>query len=115
MGMENKEKSESQATDYNYIRIALCSGNVSAIEKVSADLVSAAKDQGVKVKGPIRIPTKTIKVTTRQSPCGNGTNTFEHFNMSVFKRLIDLSSENIENARNVTATSLESGVEVEVT
>lgn len=26
----------------------------------------------LKVKGPIRLPTKTLSITTRKSPCGEG-------------------------------------------
>ena len=34
---------------------------------VSADLVNRAKDKQLRVKGPVRLPTKVLKVTTRKS------------------------------------------------
>merc|ERR1711998_15054 len=98
-----------------YIRITLTSHDVLAIEKVSTDLIKVAKDKQIVIRGPIRIPTKIMNITTRQSPCGNGTKTFEYFNMRIFKRVLDISSQCLEIARHVTATPLESGVEVEVT
>lgn len=48
---------------------------------VCADLVKGAKDKQLKVKGPVRMPTKILKITTRKSPCGEGTNTWDAFEM----------------------------------
>ena len=39
---------------------------------VCADLVRGAKDKMLRVKGPVRIPTKVLHITTRKSPCGEG-------------------------------------------
>ena len=35
-----------------------------------ADLIRGAKDKQLKVKGPVRMPTRVLKITTRKSPCG---------------------------------------------
>ena len=43
-----------------------------AIHAVCADLIRGAKDKRLKVKGPVRLPTKVLKITTRKSPCGEG-------------------------------------------
>lgn len=42
------------------------------------------------VSGPVRLPTKTLRITTRKSPCGEGTNTWDRFEMRIHKRIIDL-------------------------
>lgn len=39
---------------------------------VCADLVRGAKDKKLRVKGPVRMPTKVLNITTRKSPCGEG-------------------------------------------
>lgn len=39
---------------------------------VCADLVRGAKDKALRVKGPVRMPTKVLHITTRKSPCGEG-------------------------------------------
>ena len=39
---------------------------------VCADLVRGAKDKRLRVKGPVRMPTKVLLITTRKSPCGEG-------------------------------------------
>ena len=53
------------------IRITLTSRNVKSLEKVCQDLIKGAKDKELKVKGPVRMPTKTLRITTRKTPCGN--------------------------------------------
>lgn len=54
------------------IRITLSSKNIKNLEKVCADLIRGAKDKSLRVKGPVRIPTKVLKITTRKAPCGEG-------------------------------------------
>jgi small subunit ribosomal protein S20e len=49
------------------IRITLTSKNVKNLEKVCNDLIKGAKDKDLKVKGPVRMPTKTLK-----TPCNSG-------------------------------------------
>ena len=36
------------------------------------------------------MPTKVLRLTTRKSPCGEGTNTWDHLEMRIHKRIIDL-------------------------
>src|SRR6218665_2483062 len=59
---------------------------------VCADLIRGAKDKQLKVKGPVRMPTKTLRITTRKTPCGEGSKTWDRFQMRIHKRLIDLHS-----------------------
>jgi small subunit ribosomal protein S20e len=105
---------EAEAAPIHRIRITLTSKNVKALEKVCADLIRGAKDKQLKVKGPVRMPTRVLKITTRKSPCGNGTNTWDRFEMRIHKRLIDLHSP-AEVVRSITSIAVEPGVEIEVT
>ena len=81
---------------------------------VCSDLVGGAKEKRLKVKGPVRLPTKKLRVTTHKSPCGEGTTTWDRFEMRIHKRLIDLHSPS-EIVKQITSISIEPGVEVEVT
>ncbi|PRQ55466.1 putative ribosomal protein S10 [Rosa chinensis] len=38
------------------------------------------------------MPTKVLHITTRKSPCGEGTNTWDRFELRGHKRVIDLFS-----------------------
>ena len=51
------------------------------VRAVCADLVRGAKDKQLKSKGPVRLPTKRLLITTRKSPCGEGTNTWDRFEL----------------------------------
>uniref|UniRef100_A0A8D8NS91 40S ribosomal protein S20 n=1 Tax=Culex pipiens TaxID=7175 RepID=A0A8D8NS91_CULPI len=46
-------------------RVTLTLRNVRSLEKVCADLISGAKKQKLSVKGPVRMPTKILRITTR--------------------------------------------------
>ncbi|KAH1223089.1 40S ribosomal protein S20-2 [Glycine max] len=96
------------------IRITLSSKNVKNLEKVCADLVRGAKDKRLRVKGPVRMPTKVLNITTRKSPCGEGTNTWDRFELRVHKRIIDLYSSP-DVVKQITSITIEPGVEVEGT
>ncbi|KAL6606266.1 hypothetical protein ACP70R_041919 [Stipagrostis hirtigluma subsp. patula] len=96
------------------IRITLSSRSVKNLEKVCGDLVKGAKGKELKLKGPVRMPTKVLNITTRKSPCGEGTNTWDRFEMRVHKRVIDLVSSP-DVVKQITSITIEPGVEVEVT
>jgi small subunit ribosomal protein S20e len=74
------------------IRITLTSTKLRSLEKVCNDLIHRAKDKELKVKGPVRLPTKTLTITTRKTPCGEGSKTWDRYEMKIHKRLIDLHS-----------------------
>ena len=112
--MKAKQFDEDVAAKVHRIRITLTSRNVKNLEKVCADLIKGAKDKRLKVKGPVRLPTKILRVTTRKAPNGEGTNTWDRFEMRIHKRLIDLHSPS-EIVKQITSISIEPGVEVEVT
>ncbi|TYI09214.1 hypothetical protein ES332_A09G055600v1 [Gossypium tomentosum] len=86
------------------IRITLSSKNVKTLRK----------DKRLRIKGPVRMPTKVLHITTRKSPCGEGTNTWDRFELRVHKRVIDLFSSP-DVVKQITSITIEPGVEVEVT
>uniref|UniRef100_A0AC35GL67 Ribosomal protein S10 domain-containing protein n=2 Tax=Panagrolaimus sp. PS1159 TaxID=55785 RepID=A0AC35GL67_9BILA len=50
------------------IRITLTSQNVQSLEKVCEQLIRGAKEEHLDIKGPSRMPTKTLRITTRKTP-----------------------------------------------
>merc|ERR1712080_608922 len=105
-----------EEAQYLKIRITLTSRNLPALEKVCSELSGAKKQklERLKVRGPARLPTKVLTVTTRKSPCGESTNTWDRYEMRIHKRLIDLVSPT-SVVKQITSVSLEPGVDVEVT
>uniref|UniRef100_A0A2R9BZL4 Small ribosomal subunit protein uS10 n=1 Tax=Pan paniscus TaxID=9597 RepID=A0A2R9BZL4_PANPA len=89
------------------IRITLTSRNIKSLEKVCADLIRGAKEKNLKVKGPVRMPAKTLRITTRKAPCGEDSKTWDHFQMRIHNPS--------EIVKQITSISIEPAVEVEVT
>ena len=117
--LEELEKSAAEKTKaleqdtVHRIRITLTSRNVKNLETVCANLKRGALDKKLKVSGPVRMPTKKLRITTRKSPCGEGTNTWDRWEMRVHKRVIDLYSPP-ETVKQITSIAIEPDVDVEV-
>merc|ERR1712243_68916 len=65
-----KVPSKEDEEPIHKIRITLTSRNVSSLEKVCAELIKGAKEKHLEVKGPVRMPTKVLRITCRKTPCG---------------------------------------------
>lgn len=74
-------------------RIKLMSISLKDLEGVCQDIVTTAKKSGAKISGPIPLPTKKIRVTTMRSPNGEGTKTWDHWELRIHRRIIDISSD----------------------
>ena len=72
------------------VRIKLNSTEIERINETCNAIKDIAKKAGITISGPVPLPTKKLKITTRKSPCGDGTATFDRFEMRIHKRLIDL-------------------------
>lgn len=72
------------------VRIKINSTDIEMINLICNSIAEIARKSGITISGPIPLPTKRLKITTRKSPCGNGTATFDNFEMRIHKRLIDL-------------------------
>ena len=74
-------------------RIRLTSTDYSKLEEVCGELKVIAQKTGVKMNGPVPLPTKRLKVPVLKSPCGEGTLTWDKWEMRIHKRLIDIDAE----------------------
>ncbi len=72
------------------VRVKLNSTDIGMLNDICNTIKEIAKRAGIVIRGPVPLPTKKLKVTTRKSPCGDGTATFDRFEMRIHKRLIDL-------------------------
>nr|AGH70205.1 40S ribosomal protein S20 [Placozoa sp. H4] len=108
------EKGAVEEPELHRIRITLSSTKVKSLEKVCAELIKGAKEKKLNVKGPVRLPTKYLRITTRKTPCGEGSKTWDRYQMRIHKRLIDMRSPS-EVVKQITSIGIEPGVEVEVT
>ncbi|HEY9703279.1 MAG TPA: 30S ribosomal protein S10 [Allocoleopsis sp.] len=94
-------------------RIKLASTDINKINQTCEYIKDVASKTGVVIKGPIPLPTKKLKITTRKGPCGNGTATWDRFEMRVHKRLVDLGID--ERAlRLVMKVPIPEGLNIEI-
>lgn len=74
-------------------RIKLASVDINKLNEIVSAIQEISSKAGIVIRGPIPLPTKRLKITTRKSPCGNGKATFDRFEMRIHKRLIDLPAD----------------------
>jgi small subunit ribosomal protein S10 len=74
-------------------RIKLSSTDTEKLNEVCQQIVEIAKRTGIEWSGPIPLPTKRLKLTVRKSPDGEGTATFDRWEMRIHKRLIDMQAD----------------------
>lgn len=74
-------------------RIRILSTSISSLTTICEDLSLISQNAGIRMKGPIPFPTRKVILPVRKSPCGNGTQTWEHYEMRIHKRLVDLDAD----------------------
>lgn len=94
-------------------RIKLASTDIGKINDVCTYIKNIVDKTGVLMKGPIPLPTKKLKITTRKSPCGDGKATWDRFEMRVYKRLIDLGIDE-RTLRLVMRVPIPEGLNIEI-
>ena len=94
-------------------RINLSSLDIAKLNEICGSIKEIAKKTKVRMSGPIPLPLKKMKLTTRRSPCGDGKASFENFEMRVHKRLIDLDV-NERALRLVMRVHIPEGVNISI-
>jgi small subunit ribosomal protein S10 len=74
-------------------RIKLTSMNLETLESVCTEIKGMGEKSGIKLRGPHPLPTKKLKVVTRKSPCGQGTNSYDKYEMRIHRRVIDFGAD----------------------
>tara|TARA_B100000315_G_C14359748_1_gene487897 strand:+ start:206 stop:517 length:312 start_codon:yes stop_codon:yes gene_type:complete len=94
-------------------RIKIASTDITKVNEVCSYINDISEKTGVNMRGPIPLPTKRLKVTTRKSPCGEGKASWERYEMRIHKRLIDLGID--ERAlRLVMRVPIPEGLNIEI-
>lgn len=95
------------------IRIKLKSFDHSLVDNSAEKIVKAVKSTGATVSGPIPLPTRIEKFTVLRSP-----HVFkkarEQFQLSSYKRLIDIFSTSSKTVDALMKLELPAGVDVEI-
>ncbi len=94
-------------------RISLSGTDPEKVDGVCRQIKLISEKTGVDIAGPIPLPTKRLKVPVRKSPDGEGSETWDRWEMRVHKRLIDLDAD--ERAlRQLMRIQVPDGVNIEI-
>jgi len=94
-------------------RIKIACTEIDQINAVCSYIRDIAEKTGVDMRGPIPLPTKKLKITTRKSPSGEGKASWDRYEMRIHKRLIDLGID--ERAlRLVMKVPIPEGLNIEI-
>jgi len=95
------------------VRVKLNSIDIDMLNSMCNTIKEIAKKSGIVIRGPVPLPTKKLKITTRKSPCGDGTATFDRFEMRIHKRLIDLPA-NEKVLHNIMRLQIPKSVNIKI-
>ena len=96
-----------------FARIKLTSTNLEQLDRVANEIKEITEKTGVKMKGPQPLPTKMLKITTRRAPTGEGTHTFDHWQMRIHRRILDVQPDD-RTMRQITKLRIPDDVKVEL-
>ncbi|KAA0007258.1 MAG: 30S ribosomal protein S10 [Thermoplasmata archaeon] len=94
-------------------RISLTGTDPKKLEDVCNQIKTIAERTGVAYSGPIPLPTKRLRVSCRRSPDGEGSETWDHWEMRIHKRLIDLDASD-RALRQLMRIQVPDGVHIEI-
>ena len=94
-------------------RITLTGTNAPKIDKVCLQIKQIAEKTGIQLRGPIPLPTKRLVVPCRKSPDGEGSETWDRWEMRVHKRLIEIDAQD-RALRQLMRVQVPDGVNIEI-
>lgn len=93
--------------------IKLISPEYGKLQEVCSEIKAIAQKTGAKVSGPIPLPTKKLTVPTLKTPCGDGSKTWEKWQMRVHKRLINIEADE-RTLRQIMRVQVPDQVHIEI-
>ena len=94
-------------------RIILIGKEDKQLEDVCNQIVDITKKTGTKYAGPIPMPTKKMEIATRKATSGDGTETWERWEMRIHKRVIDVDADE-KSLRQIMRIQVPDGVHIEI-
>jgi len=93
--------------------IKLTGPDFKKLDSVCQQIKEICLKTGAKISGPVPLPTKKLRVPVRKTPCGDGTDTYEHWQMRIHKRLINIET-NERTLRQVMRVRVPNQVMIEI-
>ncbi len=74
-------------------KIVLKSECPADLDMVISQVQELSRALNMKVVGPVPLPRRRLNIPTRRTPCGDGSDTYEHWEKRISKRLIAVEGD----------------------
>jgi small subunit ribosomal protein S10 len=74
-------------------KIVLKSENPKDLDIVIDQIQELSRALNMKVVGPVPFPRRRLNIPTRRTPCGDGSDTYEHWEKRISKRLVAVEGD----------------------
>lgn len=106
-------KTQEVVVSSHRVRIKVRAYDHKIIDQATRMIIETAERSGVKVIGPVPLPTEKRKWTVNRSTFVHK-NSREQFEMRIHKRIIDILDPNPKTIDALTSLNLPAGVDVEI-
>jgi len=110
--MATAPKAAAKETSHR-VRIKIRAYDHKIIDQSTRTIIDTAERTGVKVIGPVPLPTEKKKWTVNRSTFVHK-NAREQFEMRIHKRIVDIIDPNAKTIDALTSLNLPAGVDVEI-
>jgi small subunit ribosomal protein S10 len=94
--------------------IKLVSTKKGDVNSIAGQIKTIANSMNVKCNGPVPLPTHIISQTVRKTPCGDGSHTYERWELRFHKRLIQIDVSE-QALRQIMRIPVPDTVQIEIT
>ncbi|MDI6732850.1 MAG: 30S ribosomal protein S10 [Planctomycetota bacterium] len=95
------------------VRIKLLAYDHNVLDKAVAEICNTVKKSGIKISGPIPLPTKMERYTVLRSPHVDKKSR-EQFEIRTHKRLIELINPTVQTTEALKNLNVPSGVDIQI-
>lgn len=103
--------------DMQVARIKLSGKDPVELDTICTEIKDVAKKFGVDYRGPIPLPTKSLRITTLKTPCGDGTGhgnaTYDKWEMRIHKRVLDVQADD-RALRQIMRINIPQSIHIEI-
>ena len=89
--------------------IKLTGENHHDIDRVASQIKTICDAGGISLRGPIPLPTRRLVVPVRKAPDGEGSETYDHWELRVHKRLLEM---HINSGKDESALRLVAKIDI---
>ncbi len=98
----------------SYIKIRVVSTDLRKLEEYCRQVKETMEAAGRRVKGPIPLPTKRLIIPVRRSPCGQGSETWDKWELRIHRRLLEVDVVDPKIFARITRIRPPEGVYVDI-